>query len=1266
MKKVKKIGAMLSGILMIMVSVLMTMENTSFATDSTSNPLYLGLYGKGNGRATGYYATLNQSSNQKPVIKIVKYNSTSGTVSDDTASIYCLKDGIGFGSEGSSGSIVPYTQYFDMKSPDAIDSTYKAALPTDTATYNKLMWILENMCITSDSSSVNKLLTAVGLTKSKVMNGDVAVMTEAEFSDVMEVIQQTAIWYYTNPSGEYNPTKSNTLRVGSTNTSTKTELSSKYYSSLVDDPISLIYDYLIDGAEKAVTQGYTYSSATSNSPIAFVKDSATTTTSGSNYLIGPYKITTTNSSTYTLTAKVSDGTTELTNVTLLGEDKTTELTGTTTSTKIESNLNKNFYISLPTTTSISKIKIDIVADYNTTTETYWSTAANLVNSNQPVVIVEKKAEQYSGTDTKTLVKPEFDLALRKFITKINNVAPTISREPQLTQTDLKALATKTSSLDNGTTSVKTHTKDALEVKTGDKVVYTIRIYNEGELNGKATEITDYLPTGLELVPLAESTINTTYGWTADSTNSKLVRSTYLKNTVLSSFDSAPTTGTYSIDYKDVQIECKVTALTASTDNYLKNVAEITKQTDSSGNAVTDRDSIPNNVTDTQRNNYIPGTSEKGKGYEDDDDYENLKLPGKYFDVSLRKFITKVNDGELKTNGVYDRAPVTDVTPLISGTSTTALYSHTKEPISVSASDTVIYTIRVYNEGKIDGYVDEVVDHLPEELEFVNDEFNASYGWTIDTSDTTQRTIKTSKLSKANDTDNILKAFDGTKLDYKDLQIKCKVKATAPTLKQITNIAEITKSSNEFNIADRDNAKTATIPSDTNLPAYKGKDTNKSDLTDKSYYYQGQEDDDDFEKIILEKFDLALRKFITAVNDTEVTSRIPQVDTSKFGTTVDGKEVTTMTYTHSKDPIRVSQNDIVVYTLRIYNEGTKDGYATEIKDDVPVGLVFIPENTTNKTYRWVMYDAQGNITTDTSKASYITTDYLSKAQEVTSGSNLLKAFDSTSTKTPGYLDVKVAFKVSQPNTSDRIIINKAQISKDSDKDGKDVTDIDSTPDKWNEGEDDQDIEKIYVKYFDLSLRKWITQVILIEDGVEKVKDTDHYAEQDPEPVVKVEVNKNRIENTIIKFNYSIRIKNEGEIAGYASEISDYIPDGLKFNQADNPKWTEASGKITTDQLKDQLLQPGDTATVEVILTWINSESNMKTMTNIAEISKDKNDSGTPDIDSTPNNLKTGEDDIDDASVLLTPVTGSAPKYIALISGTLAIIGAGIFIIKKYVL
>ena len=47
----------------------------------------------------------------------------------------------------------------------------------------------------------------------------------------------------------------------------------------------------------------------------------------------------------------------------------------------------------------------------------------------------------------------------------------------------------------------------------------------------------------------------------------------------------------------------------------------------------------------------------------------------------------------------------------------------------------------------------------------------------------------------------------------------------------------------------------------------------------------KEDDEDFDVIIPQKFDLALRKFITQIDSNEVKDRIPQVNTTPLD---DGK------------------------------------------------------------------------------------------------------------------------------------------------------------------------------------------------------------------------------------------------------------------------------------------------------------------------------------------------------------------------------------------
>lgn len=147
------------------------------------------------------------------------------------------------------------------------------------------------------------------------------------------------------------------------------------------------------------------------------------------------------------------------------------------------------------------------------------------------------------------------------------------------------------------------------------------------------------------------------------------------------------------------------------------------------------------------------------------------------------------------------------------------------------------------------------------------------------------------------------------------------------------------------------------------------------------------------------FDLALRKFITAVNGTENNTRIPTVSVNQ-----DEKIV----YEHSKTPVSVANTDIVTYTLRIYNEGNVAGYAMEISDDIPDGLEFLPNNQTNIDYQWKMYDVNGVETTNINEAVEIKTKYLEN--RLLNPFDITKQITNTEPLNPDYADVKVAFKV----------------------------------------------------------------------------------------------------------------------------------------------------------------------------------------------------------------------------------------------------------------
>ena len=826
----------------------------------------------------------------------------------------------------------------------------------------------------------------------------------------------------------------------------------------------------------------------------------------------------------------------------------------------------------------------------------------------------KKVDGYNITNTHTPTE-KLDFSLRKFITEINSVAVNPSRAPQV---DVTNLANGTS-----TTATYNHPKDAKTVNTGDVVTYTIRAYNEGEVDGYVSLIKDEIPEGLQYI--TNDATNTTYGWkmldadgkeTSDVSKAKYVTTDYLskeksENNLIAKFNKE----TKQLSYKDVKVSFKVVS-EDTTGKEIINHAQISKETNSNGKIGTDIDSTPDK--------WIDG--------EDDQDIEKVKLT--YADLALRKFITKINNEEVNPN----RAPQVDVTNLANGTSTTATYNHPKNTVGVSRNDIVLYTLRIYNEGTRDAIAALVKDNIPAGLQFIpSDDLNKKYNWKM----LDENNNETTKVSEAKYvvtdylSNSVIKAYDSTTmdtLDYKDVEIAFKVIAEESTKNEITNHAQISKEtdSNGNTIKDRDSTPDEWIDG---------------------------EDDQDIEKIKLTYADLALRKFITELNSSEINpSRAPQVDVTNL---VNGT-ITTATYNHSKEPVEVRENDIVTYTLRIYNEGTKNVYASLVEDDIPEGLEFITDNEINKQYKWKILDENRNEVADISKAKYIVTDYLAN--------DLIKAFDPQTMSTLDYRDVKVSFKVKAPTEKGQQIINYAQITKETDDSGKDVKDRDSTPGKWVDGEDDQDTEIIKLKYFDLALQKWVSKAIVIEDGKERVTKTGHTGDMNPEPVVKVDLKKSKVKNVVVKFEYQIRVENQGQIAGYAKEVSDYIPQGLKFVKDDNQNWREVDGKIVTNQLENILLQPGESTTISVILTWINDSNNLGLKTNIAEISEDADDHGNSitDIDSTPNNQVDGEDDQDNAPVILTIKTGETTIYTSVIIAVIVIIGVGVYGIKKYVL
>ena len=576
-----------------------------------------------------------------------------------------------------------------------------------------------------------------------------------------------------------------------------------------------------------------------------------------------------------------------------------------------------------------------------------------------------------------------------------------------------------------------------------------------------------------------------------------------------------------------------------------------------------------------------------------------------FDLALRKFISKV-DGVAPT---VSREPVIDAqSKTLLDSTGTAAYHHTKDSLKVKVGSQIEYTLRVYNEGEVDGYAKEITDYLPQDLKFVKiaDESAKEYT-TTSTSEDNKIVLKYNGNTaiKAKSIDRILNNEKDNL--YQEVKVICEVKEGAKGY--ITNRAEITnygykdkgtwKEAKAINDVDRDSVQN-TISNSLNLDRWyeNRKSYSETDASGKTTtikdYYPGEQDDDDFETVEVKeltgKYSVVIKKVDSSNKNQGLAGAYFTIDENSKSEKVGPTD--TNGYIDVRKDITISKAGTQT-VLNIKEETAPDGY---------------------------------------------------------------KPYNGTISLTISAKESTEKYALDKENTK---LTQKSADNEENTSNGEVTCDIN----------EEKSLITITIpnekKVFDLALRKWVTQAIVTENGQTYVTDTGHKAEDEPEEIVKVDLKKSKLNDVVVKFNYSIRVTNEGEIAGYAKEVSDYIPNGLKFVAEDNPDWTEKDGKIVTRALENTLLQPGESAEVKVLLTWVNSSNNMGVMINTAEISEDYNDYGIPDRDSTPNNKVPGEDDIDDAPVMLTVKTGSdVIIYISVACGILAILGVGIFGIKKY--
>ena len=198
-------------------------------------------------------------------------------------------------------------------------------------------------------------------------------------------------------------------------------------------------------------------------------------------------------------------------------------------------------------------------------------------------------------------------------------------------------------------------------------------------------------------------------------------------------------------------------------------------------------------------------------------------------------------------------------------------------------------------------------------------------------------------------------------------------------------------------------------------------------------------------------------------------------------------------------------------------------------------------------------------------------------------------------------------------------------------------------------------------FDLKLDK-VVQAITVNNG----KNTKEHVYNSK--LAKLDFESKYANTSSMVVEYKFTITNEGGIAGYVKKLADYLPEELKFNSELNKDWYEGKdGVIYNASLANTIINPGESKEVTLILTKnMNGDDDFGLINNSAEIYEASNDYGALDIDSTPGNKATNEDDYSTANVLTSVKTGDVVIYTTLIITIITIVGVGIYMIKKKVL
>ena len=398
---------------------------------------------------------------------------------------------------------------------------------------------------------------------------------------------------------------------------------------------------------------------------------------------------------------------------------------------------------------------------------------------------------------------------------------------------------------------------------------------------------------------------------------------------------------------------------------------------------------------------------------------------------------------------------------------------------------------------------------------------------------------------------------------------------------------------------------------------------------------------------------------------------------------------------------VKYKDEFTLRINISNVGLGSGYASKLELELPEGIEFVETDEINNQYMWKLsgkkletdiYSIEQNINNE------IFTD-TSNEQEQENETNDEKEQNENNSKDKTQSNPELLDENNQTNEEDEQIPSESTDDEQEPNDNNDEdTEENQTTSKYvdlvlkvtkaekdkseipfdiyaeqqdkhgdlveytEENENGHAQTAVQYKYFDASIHNRIDELDLTYVDSKKTETFDVY--QHENEIIKAELSDKRVDSSIATLKYKVVLKNEGNETGTVENIAYNLPRGISFSEDENNGWKlDEKGDIYYDEPIE--LKEGETKEVDLIIKWDLREGNLgarkskAVLTSQTDLDQILIQEGQLYLQDT-NNLSISE------AVLSLPTGSNTIVYVVVILISLALLGGGIVLIKKYVI